>query len=116
MRKRDFSDYLKDIFNSIEEVEGFTAGMSYNEFLEDKKTVNAVIRSLEVLGEAAKKIPERIKTKHPQIPWKRMTGMRDKLIHEYFGVDLEKVWLVVKEELPPIKPFIRQLKDEVKEA
>ncbi|HHT9153407.1 MAG TPA: HepT-like ribonuclease domain-containing protein, partial [Candidatus Hypogeohydataceae bacterium YC40] len=60
--------------------------------------------------------PERIRTKYPQIPWKRMTAMRDKLIHEYFGVDLEKVWLAVKEELPPIKPFFLQLKDEVNKA
>lgn len=115
MRKRDFSDYLQDILTSAEEVEEFTKGISYNEFVNDRKTVNAVIRSLEVLGKAAKKIPERIKTKHPQIPWKRMTGMRDKLIHEYFGVDLEKVWLVVKEELPPIRPFIQQLKDEIED-
>jgi uncharacterized protein with HEPN domain len=114
MKKREFSDYVQDILNSMEEVEEFTKGITHNEFVNDRKTVNAVIRSLEVLGEAAKKIPERIKTKYPQVPWKRMSGMRDKLIHEYFGVDLEKVWLVVKEELPPIKPFIQQLNDEIK--
>jgi uncharacterized protein with HEPN domain len=81
--------------------------------LQDKKTIKAVIRSLEVLGEASKKIPESIKARYPYVPWKRMAGMRDKLIHEYFGVDLEIVWNVVKNELPPIKPFIEQLSREI---
>jgi uncharacterized protein with HEPN domain len=110
--KRVLSDYISDIFNAIVEVENFTYGMSFEEFLKDRKTINAVIRSLEVMGEAAKKIPENIKTKFPDVPWKRMAGMRDKLIHEYSGVDLEIVWTVIKEELPPIKPSVEKtLKD-----
>jgi uncharacterized protein with HEPN domain len=64
--------------------------------LNDKKTIKAVIRSLEVLGEASKKIPDEVRNRYPRIPWKRMAGMRDKLIHEYFGVDLEIVWNVAK--------------------
>lgn len=113
MKDRDFSDYIKDILISIHDVEEFTSGMKFDEFLQDKKTIKAVIRSLEVLGEASKKIPESIKARYPHVPWKRMAGMRDKLIHEYFGVDLEIVWNVVKNELPPIKPFIEQLSREI---
>ena len=78
-------------------------------FAADKKTINAVIRSLEVLGEAAKRIPANVRKKYPQIPWKRMAGMRDKLIHEYAGVDIEIVWGVVREELPPLVPRIEKI-------
>jgi uncharacterized protein with HEPN domain len=109
MKERDFTDYIKDILISMQDVEEFTAGISFEDFLQDKKTIKAVIRSLEVLGEASKKIPDDIKTRYSRIPWKRMAGMRDKLIHEYFGVDLQIVWNVVKKELPPVKPAIEEL-------
>lgn len=113
MSERNYSDYVWDILNSIDEIEEFTVGMSFEGFVKDKKTVNAVIRSLEVLGEAAKKIPSDMRERYPQIPWTRMAGMRDKLIHEYFGVDLEIVWTVIKEELPPLRPKIKQMCDEI---
>ncbi|HHT9124310.1 MAG TPA: HepT-like ribonuclease domain-containing protein [Candidatus Brocadiia bacterium] len=107
--KKDWGDYIADILNAIKEVEEFTEGMGFEAFLTDKKTINAVIRSLEVLGEAAKRIPEDIRERYLNIPWKRMAGMRDKLIHEYSGVDLEIVWTVIKEELPPIKPHVKKV-------
>ena len=106
--KRVWRDHVADIFAAIQEVEDFTRGMEYEQFALDKKTVNAVVRSLEVMGEAAKRIPEDVRERYPDVPWKRMTGMRDKLIHEYSGVDLEFVWNVVKAELPPIKPLVEQ--------
>jgi uncharacterized protein with HEPN domain len=109
--KGEWRDYLADILESALEVEIFIAGMSYDNFFRDKKTINAVIRSLEVMGEAAKRVPEDIRAKYPEIPWKRMAGMRDKLIHEYAGVDLETVWDVAKEELPAIKPMLERLKE-----
>lgn len=112
MKKRDLRDYLQDIIDAIAEVREFVEGTSFEDFSKDKKTINAVIRSLEVIGEGAKKVPEDLRRKYPRIPWRRMTGMRDKLIHEYFGIDLEIVWLVVNDELPPIKPMIQKvLKD-----
>jgi len=109
--KGEWRDYLIDILESALEVEMFIAGMSYDDFFRDKKTINAVIRSLEVMGEAAKRVPEEIRVKYPEIPWKRMAGMRDKLIHEYAGVDMETVWDVATEELPAIKPMLEQLKE-----
>jgi uncharacterized protein with HEPN domain len=105
----DYLDYFEDIGNSIQEIDDFTTNISFAEFIKDKKTVNAVIRSLEVIGEAAKRIPDEIRAKYPDIPWKRMTGMRDKLIHEYSGVDLEIVWTVAKEELPQLNPMIKEI-------
>ena len=109
MKERDFTDYIKDILISMQDVEEFTSGITFEDFLQDKKTIKAVIRSLEVLGEASKKIPDAVKKHYQRIPWKRMAGMRDKLIHEYFGVDLEIVWNVVKQELPPVKSSIEEL-------
>lgn len=107
--KRDYYDYVEDILNSINETEEFVEGLGFDEFKGNKKTVNAVIRSLEVIGEAAKKIPEGLRKRFGDVPWNRMAGMRDKLIHEYHGVDLEIVWAVLKEELPPLKPKIEKI-------
>ena len=98
--KMDYRDYINDIWESVKDIENFVKGFSFKDFIGDKKTVNAVIRCLEVIGEAAKKIPGKIRKKYPDVPWKEMARMRDKLIHEYHGVDLEIVWTVVKEELP----------------
>lgn len=85
---REISDYLDDILASISEVEEFLKDMNYEEFAADKKTVNAVIRSLEVLGEATKHIPASFRNKHPEIPWSKMTGMRDVLIHDYIQLGI----------------------------
>lgn len=106
---RDYGDYLNDILDAIDETAEFTEGMSFEAFARDRKTINAVVRSLEVLGEAAKRIPDDLRAQWPDVPWKRMAGMRDKLIHEYFGVDLSIVWTVIKDELPPIRPEIERL-------
>jgi uncharacterized protein with HEPN domain len=107
MKNRDYRDYLQDILDSIIETKEFIKGMEFEDFVEDKKTINAIVRSLEVIGEATKKIPDSLREKYPQIPWKRMAGMRDKLIHEYWGVDLEILWEVINNELPPIEPLIQ---------
>mgnify|MGYP001806521651 CR=1 FL=1 len=106
---RELSDYLVDILNAIVEVDEFTVDMSFDAFEEDRKTINAVIRSLEVLGEATKHIPASFRNKHPEIPWSKMAGMRDVLIHDYMGVDLMTVWKVAKERLPEIRPAIEKL-------
>jgi len=106
---REISDYLDDIVTAIADVEEFTNEISYEMFAADKKTVNAVIRCLEVLGEAAKHIPEAFRKKHSDIPWSKMAGMRDVLIHDYMGVDLKTVWKVVQGRLLELKPLIKEL-------
>ncbi|MDK2371813.1 MAG: DUF86 domain-containing protein [Candidatus Korarchaeota archaeon] len=113
--KRSYRDYILDILTSIDEIEEFTEGMDFEEFIGDRKTINAVIRSLEVMGEAAKKIPRKIREKYPDIPWKYLVGMRDKLIHEYHGVDLGIVWEVVKTEIPPLRPRFERILRELEE-
>lgn len=106
---RDIADYLDDISTATTEVQDFTHGMTYELFAKDRKTVNAVIRSLEVLGEATKRIPSVFRQKHPDIPWSKMAGMRDVLIHDYMGVDLKTVWMVVQMRLPELKPMLEKL-------
>jgi len=107
--KRTFKDYIQDVLASIQEIEEFTTGMDFEGFIKDRKTVNAVVRSLEIMGEAVKKIPPEIRDKYPEISWKYIAGMRDKLIHEYHGVDLEIVWEVVKKEAPPLRPLFEKI-------
>jgi uncharacterized protein with HEPN domain len=106
---RDITDYLNDISAAIADAQEFIRGMDYDAFAKDKKTVNAVIRSLEVLGEATKRIPKAFRQNHSHIPWSHMAGMRDVLIHDYMGVDLMTVWKVVHERLPELQSSFQKL-------
>ena len=96
---REVRDYLTDILESIANIREFTRGLTCSEFTADKKTNLAVIRCLEVIGEATKKIPADLRRQQPSLPWAEIAGMRDKLIHDYFGVDLEIVWTTVENDL-----------------
>ncbi len=107
--KREFGLFIKDILEHIEKMESFIAGMSYEDFIRDTKTNFAVVRCVEIVGEAAKNIPDSIREKYKQVPWKYLTGMRDKIAHFYFGIDLKRVWEVSTVKLPPLKPDIQQI-------
>lgn len=109
MKKREHRDYLLDILNSIEDVEAFIKDMTYEDFFLDKKTSNAVVRSIEIIGEAARQIPRSVKDKDPSVPWEKMVGMRNKISHEYFGVDYKIVWKTAKQSLPKLKTKIARL-------
>lgn len=100
--------YLRDILDNMNLAVEFVEDHTYDEFTEDRKTVYAVLRCLEVVGEAAKNVPSPVRERYPAVPWKDMAGMRDRLIHLYFGVSHEKVWRAVKEDIPAIKPLIEQ--------
>lgn len=100
---KNYNIFLLDILRSIDAIEAFVKDISLDEFIEDDKTSSAVIRKLEIIGEAVKNIPDEIKKKNTEIPWKEMAGMRDKLIHVYFGVDYNLVWQTIKNRLPNIK-------------
>ncbi|SFM47934.1 Uncharacterized conserved protein, contains HEPN domain [Methanolobus profundi] len=106
---RDIKDYVQDIYNAMESAEDFVSNYSFDDFIEDTKTQYAVIRALEIIGEAAKNVPDDIRQQYPTVPWKDLAGIRDKLIHAYFGVNLEVVWLSVKEGIPEAKPVIEDL-------
>jgi uncharacterized protein with HEPN domain len=106
---RDIRDYLNDMVESIEDIWSFTKGMSIEDLEGDKKTLYAVIRCLEITGEAVKKIPKNVREKYPDIPWKEIGGIRDKLIHEYFGVDIEIIWNTILSDLSPLKKSIERI-------
>jgi len=107
--KREVGDYIQDISDAMNKAMEFVEGMEYEDFICDDKTIFAVIRAIEVIGEAVKSIPEDVKKEYPEIPWREMAGMRDKLIHGYFGVNLKRVWKTVKEEIPPLKPLFEKI-------
>jgi len=102
MPKRADIDCLNDIKEAIRRINIYIENLSYEEFLKDLKTEDAVVRNLEIIGEAAKNISEELKRKYSQIPWKDLAGVRDRLIHHYFGVNFDIVWNIAKKELPEI--------------
>ncbi len=116
MKKRDFRDFLQDILTSIVDIESFVDGFSYEQFAGDRKTLYAVVRSIEIIGEATKNLPEKLKAQYPEVPWKRMTGMRDKLVHGYFGIDIKTLYKAATEDIPPLKPLIERIIGEQKQA
>ena len=110
---RNIRLYVNDILTAMIAVQEYIIDMDFEMFLGDGKTISAVERQLEIIGEAAKNIPETIRHEYPQVPWKQMAGMRDKLTHAYFGVDYTLVWDTVKEIIPPLQPIIAQILDDM---
>ena len=113
MTKRESIDFTNDILESIIAIEEFVKDYQFVNFESDKKTVFAVVRGLEIIGEATKHVPNKIRTKYPDIPWKDMAGMRDKVIHIYFGVNLKVVWETAIRHLLQIKPLIQKVVDDI---
>lgn len=107
--------FIKDIMESIEKIDEYCGDMTYQAFLKDNKTRDAVVRNLEIIGEAAKNIPESFRAKSPEIPWKSITGMRDKLIHEYFGVSYSTVWETIQQDLFSLMKDIKKLYENLKD-
>ena len=105
--ERNYQEYFNDIRDAIVKAQSFVAEMTFEEFSQDDKTAYAVVRALEIIGEATKKIPEDVREQYPHIPWREMAGMRDKLIHDYFGVNLHVVWKTVQEDLPGLQKTLR---------
>lgn len=103
--------FIHHILDSIKNIEDFMESTSKSYFFKNKEKQSAVIREIEVIGEAVKNLPASFKSKHMNIPWKDIAGMRDKLMHHYFGVNLDTVWKVVKEDLPELKNNILEIKN-----
>lgn len=103
---RDIGLYLDDILESIKRVEEYTKDLTEEQFSRNTEVQDAVLRRLAIIGEAAKKLPEDLKEKHKQIPWKQITGARDIFIHEYFGVKMERIWQTIQKDLPELKKVV----------
>ena len=112
---RDYALYLKDILEAMQAIEKFVENMDFEDFQKNDIVSSAVIRKFEIIGEATKGLPETIRNKYPQVPWKEMAGMRDRLIHFYFGIKYDLVWHTIKDVIPQVKPVIQEiLKDIIK--
>jgi len=115
--KRQWADYLRDMLEHAAKARQFVAGTELETFGANEEKVLAVVRALEIIGEAARHIPAALRTRYPMIPWQDAIGMRDKLTHDYFGVDLEVVWRTVHYDLPPLQEAVaRMLADLEREA
>ena len=107
--KREYEDYLQDMLENAEKALSFVQGMDYDSFCTDDKAVYAVIRAFEIIGEAARQIPENVRQSNPEIQWREIAAMRNKLTHEYFGVNTKVIWRTVHEDLPVIIPFLKKM-------
>lgn len=114
--KREYGDYIEDVINAMSKAEDFTSNMTKEDFLKDEKTIFATVRALEVIGEAVKNIPASIRKRYPEIPWRDMAGMRNKLIHEYFGVKLDLIWKTVKQKIPPLEPIFQKILQDIEKG
>ncbi len=106
MLKRDYKLYITDIKESIARIEEYTRDFSFENFKDDHKTIDAVIRNFEIIGEAAANLPEEFTEKYSEIPWGKIIGMRNKVVHEYFGVDPAIIWKTLQEDIPRLKEML----------
>ncbi|MHA1386733.1 MAG: HepT-like ribonuclease domain-containing protein [Candidatus Helarchaeota archaeon] len=106
---REYKLYIKDILKAINKIEKYTYKISFKDFIQDELRMDAVIRNLEVVDEAVKNIPEDFKYTQPEIEWKKITGLRDILIHAYFSIDFDILWDIIKNKIPKLKKDISKI-------
>ena len=109
MPKRDPDLLVQDMLDCLRKIEFYTAGMDHAAFLDDVKTIDAVVRNLEVLGEAARQVPDDFASRHSDLPWRKIAGLRNRIVHDYFGLDIEIIWQIIQHDLPPLKARLENL-------
>lgn len=109
MPSRDWRFRIEDIVEAIDDIGRLIEGLTYEDFYADATTVKAVLYNMAVIGEASRRIPSHIRTLHPEIPWREMGDMRNVVIHEYFGVDIQIIWETIQHDLPLLVPLFRAM-------
>src|SRR3990167_7677965 len=112
MTKHESLPYLEHMMDAVKDIESFTKGLTKSKFLKNKLRQSAVIRQLEIIGEASKNLPANFREERREIEWKKISGTRDKIIHHYFGIDLNTVWDIIKEDLPELREKVKAILDE----
>ena len=107
--RREYKAYLRDILEAIDKIERYTENMNFEDFSDNELIQDGVIRNLEIIGEAVKNLPDDIKKDYSEVEWRKIAGLRDILIHAYFGVDLEVIWDIVKNKVPELKEMVREI-------
>jgi uncharacterized protein with HEPN domain len=113
MTKRELDDFLQDILEAIGAVERFLAGVSFEEFVQNEEKIFAVEKAMEIIGEAVKNLPDSLRSQYPEIPWKNIAGMRDKLVHEYWGTDVNILWRTAQQRVPELKGQVIRIRAEL---
>ena len=113
MSERATRNLLEDIYDAATKIIAYTNGMSYDDFMDDDKTIDAVVRNFEIIGEAAIRVPDDFKTGHPEIEWHRIIGFRNRIIHGYFGIDYEILWKIRQENVPGLSQFMEQILNDI---
>lgn len=113
MSKREPKLLLDDMISSIEKIESYTAGFTYESFVEDSKTIDAVIRNFEIIGEAANRLPEDFKDANEQVNWFRIRGFRNRIVHDYMGIDFQIVWTIIEKDLNRLADEIRVIRESI---
>lgn len=111
MSDREILLLLEDMMDAAQKILSYTSGMNFDDFTNDDKTIDAVVRNFEIIGEASNRVPDNFKSDHPEIEWRRMTGLRNRIIHEYFGINYETVWKIKEENIPELVELIQQAID-----
>jgi uncharacterized protein with HEPN domain len=106
---------LQDILEAIARIQSYTRGLTFDQFQLDRKTIDAVERNFILIGEAARHVPDGVTARYPAVPWRNMRDMRNVVVHGYWGVDLERVWDAIQEDLPPLVPLLRQVLEQERE-
>ena len=109
MSRRTDAELIADITEAINRISSYVDGLNFDDFLSDEKTQDAVVRNIEIIGEASKSISDDLRKKHKNVEWKLMAGSRDRLIHNYFGINLDVVWVIIKEDLPKLLTELKNL-------
>lgn len=112
--KKDPEVFLDHILESIDLIEDYSEGVNESEFIRSSSLQDMIVRRIEIIGEAVKNLPDDLKREHPQIPWRDIAGLRDIVVHQYFGLDLELIWDVVEKDIPQLKPEILRIRDELR--